>query len=141
MKYVVVYWSRYGNGKKVVETLQSKLNEKKAETQIFKTDEVNPTELPDADVYIFSAPTEAFNIQKNMRTFMKKLEGMDNKKYGIINTHGMNRNWLSKMEKLLSKKNMVKVAEVDFQVGKDANTGNALMDGWENKIDEFADKL
>ncbi len=141
MNYVIVYWSRYGNGKKVVDHLAKKLKQKGAETQIFKTDEADPAAMPKADFYVFSAPTEAFNIQKNMRTFMKKLEGMGEKKYGIINTHGMKKNWLYKMDKLLCKKNMVKIAGVDFQVGDGSQTGNGLMKGWESKLDEFAGKL
>jgi len=141
MKYVIVYWSRYGNGKKIVNYLAEKLNEKKAETQIFKTDKADPTAMPEADLYIFSAPAEAFNVQKNMRTFMKNLEGMEEKKYGIINTHGMNKDRLYKMEKLLSNKNMVKIASVNFQVGKNANTGNGLMEGWKKKVDDFAGKI
>lgn len=141
MKYVIVYWSRYGNGKKVVEYLAGKLKEKNAETQILKTDDADPTSLPGGDIYVFSAPTEAFNIQRNMKTFMKKLEGMEGKKYGIINTHGMKKDWLYKMEKLLSKKRMVKLAGVDFQMGKDVNAGNGLMEGWEAKVEEFAGKL
>ena len=141
MKYVIVYWSRYGNGKKVVNHLSENLKGKKAETQIFTTDEANPTAMPDADVYVFSTPTEAFNIQKNMRSFIKKLEGMEGKKYGIINTHGMKKNSLHKMENLLSKKKMVKMAGVDFQVGDGSQTGNGLMDDWEAKLDEFAGKL
>ena len=141
MSYVIVYWSRYGNGKKIVETLQTKLKTKKTETQIFTTDEADPTNMPEADLYVFSAPTEAFNVQKNMRKFMKKLEGMDDKKYAIINTHGMERSWLHKMEKLLSKKNMVKVAGIDFQVGKNANSGDALVEGWEEKLDSFVKKI
>lgn len=141
MKYVIVYWSRYGNGKKIVENLTGKLKNKAEEVKVFKTDEADPKSMPEADLYVFSAPTEAFNIQKNMRSFMKNIQGLEEKKYGIINTHSMNRNWLNKMEKLLSKKNMVKVAGVDFQVGKDAQTGNGLMDGWEAKVDEFAEKL
>lgn len=141
MKYVIVYWSRYGNGKKVVDYLAGKLNEKKGETHILKTDEADPAAMPDADLYVFSAPTEAFNIQSNMRKFMKRLEGMEEKKYGIINTHAMERDRLHKMEHLLSKKKMVKVADMDFKVGKDAQTGNGLMDGWEAKIDGFVEKL
>ena len=141
MKYVIVYWSRYGNGKKIVEYIQKKLTAKKAEVQVFTTDDADPTALPQADLYLFSAPAEAFNLQKNMRTFMKKLTGMDGKKCAIINTHGMNRSWLGKMEKLLSKKNMDQVASVDFQVGKQANTGNGLTDNWESKADEFISKL
>jgi len=139
MRYTVVYWSRYGNGKKIVDTLAEKL--KGNEVQIFKTDETDPTALPEADFYIFSAPTEAFNIQRNMKVFMKKLQGLDGKKYGIINTHGMKKNWLGKMEKLLSKKNMVKAASIDFRMGKEVNTGNGLEDDWENNLEEFIKKL
>ena len=141
MKYTIVYWSRYGHNKKIVNYLSDKLKKKKAETQILTTDEADPRALPEADLYVFSAAAEAFNLQRNMKTFMKNLEGMNGKKYGIINTHGMDKNRLPKMEKLLSKKNMVKVAEVDFKVGKDIKSGNALMDGWESKIDKFAEKL
>ena len=141
MKYAIVYWSRYGHNKKIVNYLAEKLKEKKAGTQILTTDEADPTALPEADLYIFSAAAEAFNLQKNMRTFMKNLEGMNGKKYGIINTHGMDKDRLNKMEKLLSKKNMVKVASVDFKVGTDIKSGNALMEGWEAKIDKFAEKL
>ena len=141
MKYVIVYWSRYGHNKKIVNRLAEKLKKQKVETQVLTTDEANPADLPEADLYVFSAAAEAFNLQKNMRTFMKNLQGINGKKYGIINTHGMDKNRLYKMEKLLSKKNMVKVADVDFKVGKDISSGNALMDGWETKLDEFAGKL
>jgi flavodoxin len=141
MKCVIVYWSRYGNGKKVVDYLAGKLYEQGREVQVFKTDEVEPSNLPEADHYVFSAPTEAFNIQKNMRRFIKGLEEMDGKNYGIINTHGMNRNWLHKMEKLLTKKNMLKVAEVDFKVGDGSQTGDGLMEGWDTKLDEFIGNL
>jgi len=141
MKYIIVYWSRYGNGKKVIENLATKLNKKGATTQIFKTDDLDPSKMPEADTYVFSAPTEAFNIQKNMKKFMKKLEGMENKKYGIINTHAMKKDRLNKMEKLLSKKKMTMVAGLDFRVDGDINKGNGLPSGWEAKLDQFAGKL
>lgn len=141
MKYVMIYWSRYGHNKKIVSYLAEKLKEKKAETQILTTDEANPAALPDADVYVFSAAAEAFNLQQNMKKFMKNLQGMEGKRYGIINTHAMSKNRLQKMEKLLSKKNMVKVADADFRVGKDIKSGNALMAGWEAQLKAFADKL
>jgi flavodoxin len=141
MNYVIVYWSRYGNGKKIVDYLANKLKQKNADTKIFNTDEVDPSSMPEADFYIFSAPTEAFNLQGNMRSFMKRLDGMDGKKYGIINTHGMKRNLLGKMEKLLAKKNMEMVASVDFKVDKEVNTGNGLMDGWETQVDTFIEQL
>jgi len=141
MESVIVYWSRYGNGKKLVDYLDDKLKENKIETKIFKTDEANPTSMPDADFYVFSAPSEAFSIQRNMKKFMKKLEGMENKKYGLINTHGMDRSMIHKMEKILSKKNMKKVAEVDFKVGNDAKNGNGFIEDFKPKMDEFVGKL
>ncbi len=141
MKYTIVYWSRYGHNKKIVNYLAEKLKQKNAETFIFTTDEADPTSLPESDLYIFSAAAEAFNLQRNMKIFMKNLEGMNGKKYGIINTHAMNKNRLYKMENLLSKKKMTKVASVDFKVGKDIQSGNALSEGWKEKIDEFAEKL
>jgi flavodoxin len=141
MKYVIVYFSRYGNGKKLVEYLAGKLKENKGSTQLFKPDEADPATMPEADVYVFSAAAEAMSIQRDMKKFMKNLNGMDGKKYGIINTHGMKKDRLDKMEKLLSKKKMVKVAEVAFHVEGDVQTGNGLMKGWEARLDEFAGKL
>lgn len=141
MKYVIVYFSRFGNGKKLVEYLVEKLKEKGAETHLLTTQEANPIALPDADCYIFSAPAEALNLQRDMRDFMRNLKEMDGKKYGIINTHGMKKNRLGKMERLLTKKKMIKGAKVDFQVGQDAQTGNGLREGWKAKIDEFAGYL
>ena len=142
MKYVIIYWSRYGNGKKAVEYLGGQLAAKGGAVQILKTDEADPTAMPKADCYIFSAPAEAFNLQKNMRKFIKQLKGMDERKYGIINTHGMKKkNWLGKMEKFLSKKKMVKVAGVHFQVEGDIENANGLPAGWEAELDSFAQKL
>jgi len=141
VKYIIIYWSRYGNGKKIVDYLAGRLKNKKSEVQIFKTGEADPANMPEADVYVFSAPTEAFNIQKDMKKFMKKLNGMEEMNYGIINTHGMKKNCLHKMAKILSKKEMIKMAEVDFQVGDGSRTGDGLMENWIEKLDEFAVKL
>ena len=139
MKFVIVYWSRYGNNKKIVDYMAEKLQ---GEVQIFKTDETDPTKMPDADYYIFSAAAEAFQLQKSMKVFMKNIENMDGKKYGIINTHAMKKkNWLKKMEKPLAKKSMIKVAEIDFAMGKNCEAGDGLQEGWEAKLDEFCTKL
>ncbi len=49
----------------------------------------------------------------------------------------MVKNRLPKMDKLLSKKGMLKVAEVDFRVTGDSRSGNGLPEGWEKKLDGF----
>jgi hypothetical protein len=117
------------------------LKKQGAETQILMTKEAHPTSLPNADLYVFSAAAEKFNLQQDMRSFLKNLSGMNGKKYGIMNTHAMKKNRLGKMEKILSKKGMVKVAEVDFQVGKNLTSGNSFIGDWETKLGEFAKKL
>lgn len=142
MKYVLYYWSRFGHNKKIVEYLGTKLKDKSKEIDIINVEEADPTKVPNADFYVFSAPAEAFNVQRNMRKFMKKLSSMDDKKYAIINTHGMNRNWLKKMDKYLKNTNMEKVAEADLIVkGDGQKEGNALPDDWKEKIDDFSSKL
>ncbi len=141
MKCVIVYFSRYGNGKKIVEHLAGTLRGKGAETQVLRVEETTPTAMPLADMYVFSAPAEAMNLNKDMRKFIKQLTGMANRKYGIINTHAMNKNRLAKMEKLLSKQDMIKVAELDFKMVGDVQNGNGLPEGWETRVDEFAKKL
>ena len=139
MRFVIIYWTRFGNNKKIVDYLAEKLQ---GEVEIFKTDEANPAAMPEADFYVFSSAAEAFRLQKNMMAFMKNLQNMDGKKYGIINTHAMKkRNWLKKMEKLLTKKNMVKVAEVDFRMEGDVDNAEGLQKGWEAKLDAFCAKL
>jgi len=139
MKYVIIYWTRFGNNKKIVDYLAEKLP---GDVQVFKTDEVDPAAMPDADYYIFSAAAEKFNIQKDMRKFMNALENMSGKKYGIINTHATKKNrWLKKMEKPLAKKNMVKAAELDFRMEGDVNNANGHPEGWENELDAFCAKL
>ena len=142
MKYVIVYFSRYGNGKKLVEHLSGKLKEKKGAVQVFTPTEANPTAMPEANVYVFSAAAEQFSLQRDMKSFMKNLSRMDGKKYGIMNTHGLKKDRLDKMEKILSKKNMVKLAGLEFRVqGDGVGTGNGLPSGWETVVEEFAGKL
>ena len=141
MDYCIVYWSRYGHNKKIVEYVEQSLKKKKHGVTVFSTDDADPSSLPSVDVYVFSAPTEAFRVVRTMKSFMKKLDGMDGKKYGIINTHSMKRNWLGSMEKILSKKNMVKVGEVDFVIGDGQRTGEGLSDGWKEILDGFIKTL
>ena len=138
----MVYWSRFGHNKQIVEYVDQKLTDRGHDVKVFKTDDANPTDLPDADVYVFSAAAEAFRVQKNMRVFMKKIDGLDGKKFAIINTHAMKKkDWLKGMDRILSKKGLVKIAEVDFRIGDGQNKGEGLGDGWQQKLNGFIDKL
>lgn len=138
----MVYWSRFGHNKQIVEYVDEKLTDSGHDVNVFKTDDADPMDLPDADVYVFSAAAEAFRVQKNMRVFMKKIDGLDGKKFAIINTHAMKKkNWLKGMDRILSKKGLVKIAEVDFRIGDGQNKGEGLGDGWQQKLNGFIEKI
>lgn len=119
-----------------------KLKAKKADVILQTTEEADPKTMPNADIYIFSASAEAFRVQANMRKFMKQLPNMPDKKYGIINTHAMKKkNWLKSMEKILNKKQMNKIAEIDFHIGEGQEQGTGLEKGWEQELDSFVTQL
>lgn len=142
MDYAIVYWSRFGHNKKIAEELSKKLKEKGGKTKIFTTNQVDPTNMPNADTYIFSAPAEAFRVQKNMRRLIKNLDDMNRKKYAIINTHSLRKNWLKSMDRILSKKDMTKLAELDFKINKEGQKeGKGFIKNWEKELEEFTKKL
>lgn len=142
MNFVIVYWSRYGHNKKIVERLSEKLKENGHTAKVFKADELEPKELTKADVYVFSAAAEAFRVQKHMRAFMKNLIDVEGKKVALINTHAMKKkNWLGSMEKFVKKKSMMVVASTDFLIGEGQDKGEGLGVDWETKLDGFADTL
>jgi flavodoxin len=139
MKYAVVYWSRFGNNKKIVDALAPMLN-KKGEVEMIKAGD--SVQLPLADVYVFSAAAERFSIQSDMKKLMKGLRGMEGRRYAIINTHALKfKSWLGRMDKLLKNSGMAKAAEADFVMGEGTKLGNGLAEGWEAKLEQFAAKI
>jgi flavodoxin len=141
MKYAIVYWSRFGNNKRLVDTLEPMLA-KNGSVTVIKAGTPEAAKLPDADVYIFSAAAEKFSIQSDMKKLMKNLRGMEGKKYAIINTHALKfKNWLGRMDKLLKNSGMKKVAEAAFLMGPDTDKGKGLGAGWEKQLEEFAGNL
>jgi flavodoxin len=139
MKYVIAYWSRFGNNRKIALKL-SELLKAKGDVVVVVAGEC--TKLPEADVYVFSAAAERFSVNSEMKKLMNGLSGMDGKKYAVINTHALGfHSWLGRMNKLLSKSGMAKVAELDFRVSGEVDKGEGLPAGWEKRLDEFAGKL
>lgn len=139
MKYVIVYWSRFGNNRKIAARLEALLKPKGEIITLVAADSVK---LPQADVYVFSAAAERFSIQEDMKKLMSGLRGMEGKKYALINTHALGfKSWLGRMNKLLAKSGLVKLAETDFRVGGGTKEGNGLPQGWEKKLEEFTNKI
>jgi flavorubredoxin len=143
MKIVMVYSSRYGNGKKCVDCVNAQLKAKGHEVQILNAPESNPAQIPPADMYIFSGAAEAFSIAKGLKNYLVSMPVLEGRKYALINTHGMKKpRALPKMEKILSgKKKMIKVGEIDFRVGDGAQQGNGLPEGYQAQLASLVDRF
>jgi flavodoxin len=142
MKFVIIYSSRYGNGKKCVDIVDEELKAKGHEVQVINAPEADPAKLPQADIYIFSGATEAFNIAVGIRKYLKKLPEMKEQKYALISTHAMKKAIaLNKMEKLLTKKKMVKVDTIDFRIGDGSTEGNGLPEGYEDRLRKWVEGI
>jgi flavodoxin len=144
MKIVIIYSSRFGNGKKCVDVVDEQLRTKGHEVQVINAQKADSSQIPSADLYIFSGASEAFNIAKGIRKYLKKMPQMQGKKYALISTHAMKRAIaLKKMEKLLSKKKkMQKVTTIDFKVNnKTAQQGNGLPEGYDDKLHDWVEGI
>jgi flavodoxin len=143
MKIVIVYSSRFGNGKKCVDIVVEQLRSKGHEVRVINSQGADPSQIPPADLYIFSGASEAFNIAVGIRKYLKKLHVMEGKRYALISTHGMKRAIaLRKMEKLLSKKKkMNKVSSIDFKIGDGSFEGNGLPEGYEDELIKWANTI
>ena len=140
MKVVIVYSSRYGNGKKCVDCVDARLKAKGHSVQVQNAPSSDPSQIPPADLYVFSGATEAFGLAKGIKQYLAGLPELSGRKYALINTHGMKKaRGLPRMEKILSGKNMVKFDEIDFQVGDGTDKGNGLPAGYEAMLARWAD--
>ena len=87
MKICIAYESKFGNGKKCMEYLQSMLAENGHEVDLFSVREKAPSALPGAELYIFSAPTQVGNVAGKMKKFLKKaVIPQENSRYALITT-------------------------------------------------------
>jgi len=140
MKVVIVYSSRYGNGKKCVDCVDARLKAKGHSVQVQNAPESDPAQIPPADLYVFSGATEAFGLAKGIKQYLAGLPELSGRKYALINTHSMKKaRGLPRMEKILAGKKMVKVGEIDFQVGDGTDKGNGLPAGYEARLAQWAD--
>ena len=142
MKYAIIYSSRFGNNKKLVELLSEHLKSSGHEVTVYNANDSDPKSPPEAERYVFSGAAEAFSIAKPMKNYMKGLPAMDGKGYALINTHARkNKTVLGKMEKILGKKGMKKLAETDFRIGDTNESKLGLPDGYEEKLRAFAEQI
>ncbi len=141
MNVCIAYESKYGNGQKCVKHLKDIISNKGHVVDIFSVRDVKPNELLQADVYVFSAPTQIGSPARKMKKFLKKINiTQEGAKYALITTHSSDKTEvLEKMEKLLQPTGMTKIT--DGLKIKVTGMKGPLEDSYEEKLETFANDI
>ena len=141
MRALIIFESRFGNGKKLCQQLKEIIISRGHSAETFSVIDTDPKDLPEADLYVFSAPTRMFMLAPAMKSFLKNFSpAKDGAKYALMTTYlNPQVKALANMEKLLRSKNMVKVTN-GFTV-KVLGTEGPMEDGYEKRLGEFAEEL
>lgn len=140
MKINIIYESRYGNGKKIVDELKAILEEKDQKVDLFSVTGIKPAELPLGDLYVFSTPTRKFMLPRNIGNFVKEFTPpSENTKYALMTTFLDPRTIaLKKIEALMVKKGIKKAAD-NFKVKIFGLKGP--LEEYGAELSKFADEL
>lgn len=148
--------SRYGNGAKVAEEFKRRMAARGVEVRVHHIKDVGAKTLPPADLYLFSSPGRLGKPIGSMRRFLKGLDAPAGARYAILTTEGAPQpdkktgripsqeeqdkyqRVIPIMSELLQGAGMVEVAAAKVLV---TGMKGPLEDGWETKVDDFADGI
>ncbi|MEN6379644.1 MAG: flavodoxin domain-containing protein [Methanofastidiosum sp.] len=116
MKVCILYDSKHGTRKTCMGYLGSLIKNNGHKVDIFSGKEIKRSSIPEAGLYIFSAPTHFGDVSRKMKGFINKIDGKDGKKYLTINTclapENLKENkTIDTMEMILEEKGMKKAIE------------------------------
>jgi menaquinone-dependent protoporphyrinogen IX oxidase len=159
MKIEYFHASKFGNGVKVADELQRQMAAKGVTVEVHHISKARPTDLPPADLYVFSSPGRYGKPIRGMRRFLQgvrlpagtryallttEMAAQPNKRTGLMPTEEE----LAEMEKwqrvrpimheILQGKGLVGVAEGCIHV---TGLQGPLEDGWENMVAAYATGL
>lgn len=148
--------SKYGSGVKVAEEFRRRMADKGVVVNVHHIKDVSAKALPPADLYLFSAPARMGRPIGSMRRFLKKLDAPAGARCAILTTEGApqpdkatgkvpSEEEVAKYQKvipimseLVKGAGMVEVAASKVLV---MAVKGPLEDGWEQKVDDFADGI
>lgn len=144
MNISIIYESKYGNGKKAMTYLETILRKNGYSVQFMSVHEIKPHSLPEADLYIFSAPNAFGKVVRSMRKFLEKIEIKNSKaQYIVVNTclnpSSSQDKGLEQMEEILREKNISKLSD-GLKLKVMAMRG-PLEAGYEKKLDELVQTI
>ena len=156
MKIQYLHASKFGNGAMVAAEFAGLMAGKGVAVEVHHIRELNPTEVPPADLYVFSSPGRMGKPIGPMRRFLCKLNLGVGAKYALLTTEmdpspdkqtgrAATEEELDRwqrvrpiMNEILQAKGLVKVGEDKIYV---TAMKGPLEQGWEQKVSEFAATL
>lgn len=111
MKVLIVYESKYGNTKKVAETIGEGITEEGNETDVLHVKAVERETVKDYDVILIGSPTYVGSHSRSIKKFIKSLKNLSlkGKSFAVFDTQmggtegGFLRNTIKKMEDQIKK--------------------------------------
>ncbi len=144
--------SKFGNGARVAAEFQRRMADRGVTVNVHEIDAVRATQLPPAELYVFSSPGRMGKPIRKMRRFLKKVALPAGTRYALLTTEGAPRpnkktgelptvaeqeKWQRVrpiMRELLDSKGLVRVAEDAVLV---TGLRGPLEEGWEQKVAAF----
>ena len=145
MRVAIAYQSSYGHNKAIAEYLCQALETRGHMANAVDVKKGNPTDIADADMFIFSSPTHIGKAPRRMRAFLKGLvETQAGKPYGLICTKlpagagpAHDTITLESMQDIL-RGDMVFLDSLSLDSLK---IKGPLREGFEQKLDRFLDDI
>jgi len=156
MKIEYYHASKYGNGAKIAEELKERMSNRGVTVNVHHVRDVNPKEVPTADLYVFSSPGRFGKPIGDMQHFLKKANLPSGMKYAVMVTElcpkpdssierlptaeqtGKCQRVIPIMNKMLQEKGLLKVTE-----GKIFVTGmkGPLEQYWQKEVEVFISRI
>jgi len=156
MNIAYYHASKYGNGAKVAEEFKRLMAARGITVDVQHVRDAKPAALPAADLYVFSSPGRMGRPIGSARRFLRKARLEPGTRYAILTTQGAPatdkktgkvqtqeeyERWeriIPIMTDLLNAKGLTKVAEGTVLV---TGLKGPLEDGWQHKVQAFADQI
>lgn len=156
MKIEYFHASKYGNGAKVAEEFERRMAGRGVVVAVHHLREIKPTEIPPADLYLFSSPGRMGRPIGSMRRFLKQAALPLGARYALLPTEMAPRpdkktgspatveersRWqrvIPLMNEILQDRGFVPVAEGTILVD---DVKGPLEEDWEQKVEAFANRI
>jgi menaquinone-dependent protoporphyrinogen IX oxidase len=151
-----IHASKFGNGARVAERFAQRMEANGVSVSTHHIDEISPTGLSHADLYVFSSPGRMGRPIRGARTFLKRLQLPANTRAAILTTEMApqpdkktgrmpTEEEICRFQKVRPIMHQLLLDKGLTEVAQDAvfvtDIKGPLEDGWEMKVDAFADRI